>query len=273
MDTVYTVTTTNGTTVNESAASYTKTGTATTRTVPDSNDAGNVLRYNTATTALTLTLDQPVTLGSLKTTNTGVFTLNSGTLTLDGTGMSATNNGFSNAGVASLLNSNTTASGLTVNSAISFGATALDIGTTGSGGSVLIGGSITATAAQNLNFRINSQSAATGVTVTGGIGTSGSAIAISNLGTNANAGAVLLSGILGTSVSGVTQNSAASTLVLTGANTFSGGTTLTQGTLQAQNNGATNVLQGLGTGTVTLNGGLLNLRASGCRGFFHDHHR
>jgi fibronectin-binding autotransporter adhesin len=205
-----------------------------------------VLQYSTATTALALTLDQALTLGGIRTTNTGVFTIaaGAGTLTLDGTGLTAANQSFADAGVAYLANTSTVAGGLTVNSAISFGNTALDIGTTSSG-TTLIGGVITATANQSLNFRANGTGA---ITDSAAIGTTGSTIAISNLGTST--GLTTLSGALGVSVSSVTQNSATSALTLSGANgSFTGPVNLSAGTLNIGSATA------LGSGTLTISAG------------------
>ena len=248
-NTVYTVTNTG--TANESTATYTQTGPASGHTVPNNTDAGNVLQYSTAATPLTLTLDQAVTLGGLRTTGTGVFTLTGGTLTLDGTGLSAANQSFGNAGVVYLANNSTAAGGLTVNSAISFGATALDIGTTSSG-STLIGGAITTTSAQALNFRANGTG---NITDSAAIGTSGSTITISNLGTAA--GVTTLSGALGASVGSVTQNSSTSALTLSGTNTaFTGSVALQTGTLNLNN---ANALGNSGAGgTFTITGGVLS---------------
>ena len=52
-------------------------------------------------------------------------------------------------------------------------------------------------------------------------------------------------------------------MTLSGTNLYAGGTTLTIGTINATNTAATNVLQALGTGLITLNGGTLGLSANG----------
>jgi hypothetical protein len=73
-----------------------------------------------------------------------------------------------------------------------------------------------------------------------------------------------ISGVVGSAVTGITENSSTSTLILSGANTtYAGTTTLTLGTLQGLNSGITNVLQAFGTGQLNLNGGTLQLRANG----------
>jgi autotransporter-associated beta strand protein len=194
---------------------------------PTNSSIGDMAIYTTATTASTTTIDTNVTLGGFRTNNTGVWTLSAGvgTLTLDATGLTSGNQPFGNAGVAFLANTSTAAGGLTVNSNITLANTNLDIGTTGTG-STIIGGNITASTAQSISFRANGTGA---ITDSGNIGASGSNIAISNLGTST--GGVTLSGSLGTSVTSVTQNSSTSALTLSGANSYTGATNVTTGTL------------------------------------------
>src|SRR5205085_9669094 len=73
----------------------------------------------------------------------------------------------------------------------------------------------------------------------------------------------LISAAIGSSVTGVTENSANSSLTLSGANSYTGTTTLTTGVLQGQNTAATNVLTAFGISQLNLNGGTLQLRADG----------
>src|SRR5207248_4662368 len=92
--------------------------------------------------------------------------------------------------------------------------------------------------------------------------------AVNNPGTILNSGsttaATTISGTIGANVTGITENSAGSNLILSGANTaYAGATTLTLGTLTGLNSGTTNVLQAFGTGQINLNGGTLQLRADG----------
>jgi fibronectin-binding autotransporter adhesin len=53
------------------------------------------------------------------------------------------------------------------------------------------------------------------------------------------------------------------TQILSGVNTYSGATTLTNGILRGVNTGTTDLLNAFGTGTLNLNGGTLQLRANG----------
>ena len=127
--------------------------------------------------------------------------------------------------------------------------------------------------------------AATAMTVSGAISgtgnlaiqnTSSGAFTLSNASINntglitnsgSGAGTTTISGVVGSAVTGITQNSATSLLSVTGANTaYAGTTTLTTGTLRGTNTAATNVLQAFGTGGITLNGGTLQLKANGTGG-------
>lgn len=251
-NTIYTLTSGAG---NYSTAVFTPAGTP---------GVGDLIQYSTTSTPITLSLNVDVALGGIRTNgNTGTFTIGAGggILTVDGTGLLSGNQPYGNAGVAFL---GTTSSGgvLVVNAPVSLANTDLDVGnTTGVNTSVTINGAITATTNQNLNLRGNGSG---GVTLAGPVGASGANLAIYNLGTSS--AAAVLSGSLGPKVTGVYQNSATSSLTLSGANTFSGPTELNAGTLTASNSAATNVLQAFGTGTVALNAGTLNLRAQGSGG-------
>lgn len=78
---------------------------------------------------------------------------------------------------------------------------------------------------------------------------------ITNNGTGA--GSVFIASAIGSTVSSLTQNSATSTLILSGANTFTGTTTISQGTLQLGNGSTTGSLSASGTivdnGTLAFN--------------------
>jgi autotransporter-associated beta strand protein len=104
-------------------------------------------------------------------------------------------------------------------------------------------GNITSTTTGNLTFNANSTGAFTV-----------SAASINHAGTITNSGtstgATTISGAIGSNVTGLTQNSATSKLILTAANSsFIGDTSLTSGTLQLQN---TNSLQ---SSVLNMNGG------------------
>lgn len=88
----------------------------------------------------------------------------------------------------------------------------------------------------------NDSSTAAGITVsTSTVNHSGTVI-----NSGAGTGTTLVSAVIGSAVTGVIQDSATSALVLSGANTFSGGLEIRKGTVQAGNATA------LGTGVVTL---------------------
>lgn len=223
------------------------------------------MTYNTANGTLaldTLTLDANIITGGIRKTNTGALTIaasGANALTLDGTGISSGNNGFGNANTATISNSNTGA--LIVNPNLIL-ATNTDVGVS-STGNLTLGGNITASAASNLNFRTNNTGT---ISATGSIGASGSNIAISNLGTSS--GAVNLSGVIGSSVNSITQNSSFGGLtILAAANNSNTGTlTVNSATLTASSSLFAASQTPLGTAAVTLNGGTLSLLTGGATG-------
>ncbi|MEI6676626.1 MAG: autotransporter-associated beta strand repeat-containing protein, partial [Verrucomicrobiota bacterium] len=108
---------------------------------------------------------------------------------------------------------------------------------------------------QNLTYNLNSN-------IQLGTATSASVLTLQGAGNGSfNIGGIISELKAGGGSSVV--KSGASTVTLSGSNTYSGGTTLSAGTLTAQDLGSNNFLNALGTGTVTLNGGTLNLRANG----------
>ena len=123
-------------------------------------------------------------------------------------------------------------------------------GTAGGGGAQA--DAITFTGGTNF---LTLSSGATAGTLTGGIGISGSLTIDPGA---ANGGSATLASIIHDAANGpgsITVNTAR-TLTLTGANTYSGGTTISgSGTIVANNAGATNI--SLGSGAVTLNNGTL----------------
>jgi fibronectin-binding autotransporter adhesin len=117
---------------------------------------------------------------------------------------------------------------------------------------------------------INSQSGTTGLfTVSGGVGGAGNLIldndssiasgitlsttSVNNTGSIINqgtgSGSTLIGAVIGTNVTGVTENSATSGLTLSGANTYSGATTINAGTLAL-----TGAAGAINSSSVTING-------------------
>jgi len=86
--------------------------------------------------------------------------------------------------------------------------------------------------------------------------------------TSASTGASTISGPIGSAVLGVTQNSATSKLILSGANTYTSATTITQGTLQLGNAGATGSLSS--SSAITNNGTLAFNRTDTYGGTFSN---
>jgi autotransporter-associated beta strand protein len=211
----------------------------------------------------------------------GAVTLNSHNLTLlaSGTGATTLTGGTNGTGNLNLVNSGTT-------STITLSTTQLNnTGSIASSGAST--GLITLSAPIGSNVTDISHGSAGGLTLsgatianTGNITFSGtaagvvtfSAASINNAGiiTNSGAttGATTISGVLGSAVTGLTQNSASSAMTITSANpAFTGGVTVTAGTLNAIPTTATNSFTTLGTGLITLNGGTLSLKDNGTASF------
>jgi fibronectin-binding autotransporter adhesin len=118
----------------------------------------------------------------------------------------------------------------------------------------------------NFNLTLNANSSGNFSLITNSINNGGT---ITNSGSST--GTTTIGAVIGSSVTGVTENSATSLLTLQGANTMLSGavTTLTLGTLQIEDSttgaaGNINVTKdGFGSGSIALNGGQLNLRANG----------
>ncbi|MEO8616469.1 MAG: autotransporter-associated beta strand repeat-containing protein [Luteolibacter sp.] len=174
----------------------------------------------------TVTLSGTVIANSLtQTTNTTATTISGGTLlTINSGGLSNTGN-----------------QAFTINSAISLGASQNWFANTNT---LVVGGTVTV-----------DNAVATSTTTTLGF-------------TGANTTGSTLSGIVSNNAADATKilainQSGTGLTTLSGLNTYSGGTTVSAGTLVASNAAATNQFLALGTGTVTLNGGILGLRANG----------
>lgn len=193
-----------------------------------------------------ITLSTAVTLGALKAThNFGIAHSGGVAFTMDGTGISADNNGFGNENVASFLNGGA-GTILNVRPNIILNSD-IDIGFVGASGNVSMAigvatvnnSSITngGNTDRNINFRLNSSGG--NVTVSATIGANGSLsgggtgtglLHVRNIGTNGT-GTVIISGNLTTGVGSVIQNSANSKMALSGTNSFDGTYTITSGAL------------------------------------------
>lgn len=138
----------------------------------------------------------------------------------------------------------------------------LTITTTGTTGSTTLSGGIAGTG----NLVLNNPSTGGAIALTTTL--------VNNTGSITNNGSATgfttISSVIGNQVSAITQNntSLTSSLIIQGANTaYAGTTTVNSGRLDAQNTGTTNVIQALGTGSVVLNGGVLDLRANASGSF------
>ena len=170
----------------------------------------------------TSTMDTANTLGTIKigdTDNTHIWTLSGvGILTLDGNGSAAS------------INQVSTSKGDTIS--ITTVKLNSDLGLTNSSANAL-----------TISSGITSNTSGTKTITNSGTGTGG----------------VALNGIIGngSGTVAVTQNSATSALTLGGANTFTGGVTISSGSV------ILNSVAGAGTGTITVNGGTLSAQTGG----------
>ena len=251
--------------------------------VPDATSAGDVATFaGVATTTLDVT---GVVIGQIvKSTAVNSWVINRGagtSITFNNTGGVVTPTPYGDS--AAFLG--TTGNGaLTFNPDIVIANTDLEIGSVANG-SITIGvsgtGAITSTSNQGLIFKVGGSANAI---VNSTIGATGSSIAISNassvVGVNGGVvlagaiggatgtgapvtisntslgnGAVSISGPLNASVSAVTQNSATTTMTLSGSNSnYAGITTLSAGTLKLSSSTAL----GGNSGTLVINGGTLD---------------
>jgi len=218
----------------------------------------------------TVTLDMNATVGQLNnggSSGGNHFTVSGTgfTITMDGTGIGT--NKFGDTNVAALYHGSSI-SALIVQPSIVLSNTDLDIGTTygttGAGASNVVGvlgvttlnnyGSTGNPAAVHNIFikGAGAKSTINTVVINSSIGTAGAGIVISNTLASGN---VLLVGTLGPNVVNLYQNTAGSTLLLSGTNnSYAGGTTITAGTLQLN---ATNAIPGgAAAGNVIINGTL-----------------
>lgn len=193
------------------------------------SEAGDVVNFTTAqvNNSGTITFNNASVNGGTAGTGNGTNTITGGVgSNVTAITTSAVNNPLTistntlnvNSGGTTLTNANTTAGAFTV-----------------SGG---IGGT------GNLILKNNSAIASGIIVQSAGVNNTG---LVTNQGTGS--GSVLISSVIGSNVTGVTQNSSNSLLTLSNANTFSGVTTVTSGTLNLSNQNA------IQNSTLTMNGG------------------
>lgn len=269
--TTYTLPGSNGGTWTAPTTAWTRAGGDAPGATP--NRAGDVATGTTAGTVTTTLLDSAVTIGVLKEGFGSSWTINaSGAIafTFDGTGLVGSDNGFGNAGVASIVNSSG-GSNFTLRPNIVMTNTDLDIGYTssaGGNGQINIGTLNTNTitnadgVARTITLRSNSGTSGNGaITINSSIGATGGAINLSNQSsgngaltiagavggaigmgaaitisnTAAGSGTLTLSGTIGASVSSITQNGAAARMVFSGTSNYTGNYTVSSGILQFTN--------------------------------------
>ncbi|MFT4175558.1 MAG: hypothetical protein QM627_02795, partial [Luteolibacter sp.] len=217
--------------------------------------AGDTFRFG-GTTASTVDLDTNIIVGGIANpgaANRTITATTGNTITMDGAGLSATNQVFGNAGVAYIANNNGNGSqGSSRNLNIGSSTASvtinmlsdLNIGiTSGTAHSMNTFGVIvnTSGSAKTLTL-LNNLSSGSGerfVAINSSVGVTGSAIDIVNAGTGSR-GAQLL-GTLGSNVTSITQNSATSRLIISGDNSTG---------------------FAAGTGTLTINDGLVTIGAT-----------
>ena len=194
---------------------------------------GNVSMLSSQAGVITLSTGAINHIGILSTdgvntvTPTGVTTVSSAV----GANVTQINHGQTFTGAA------TSATPLTVSGAVTVGASNKVFNSTATSLFTLSGG---VTGTGNITFNANNTS-----------GITASTTALNNIGTITNSGTgtgtTTISAVIGTNVTGVTQNSSTSSLALSGANAFSGGVTINSGTVVTSVSAAA-----LGTGTVLL---------------------
>ena len=231
--------------------------------------AGDIVQFSKASSA-TITLNVNATVGQLRSHNpvsggqTEVIGRSTGVLTMDNSGGTTNDFGTTNAAIAETGNVNA-APGLAVDSDIVIANTDLDIGS--KGGALRIGSSannsaITAlSGARTLNIRWEGGNSNRLITINASIGNSGSGtIAINHVGSGATSATTTttLAGTLGSQVTTVTQDTANAILLLSGNNSYAGGTTIKAGTLDIGTNATAAGVGGIfignssGSSTATL---------------------
>jgi fibronectin-binding autotransporter adhesin len=130
-------------------------------------------------------------------------------------------------------------------------------------GTLTLGGGITAAGNATVGGTLTLGAPQSWSNTTGLLTVTGTVDNGANLLTVDGAGNTTVSAILGSGAGGLTKDGAG-TLTLSGSNTYGGTTTLTSGTLQGLVVGTSlTPTSPLGTGSLSLNGGTLQLRASG----------
>ncbi len=215
----------------------------------------------TAGVTVTTTLDSARTIRNVAKNATTVgnwFVANAGfALTLNSNNATLSSNIF---------NSHNGATTVTVDTNLVLTSNLVLTGDGNNGAQVIVGataGGRNITGAGNITFNNSNTFGAGAMTVNSNINTTGGIFNTASAGSFLSA----INGIIGNTVTGVTQNGSR-TLTLAGQNLYSGGTTLSAGTLVAQDGltatpGSNNFIKALGTGAVNVSGGTLNLRANG----------
>jgi len=219
-----------------------------------------------APAASTLTLSGGITgTGNLalSTTGAGTVTLsgasavnNTGTISNTGTGNGLTTISAAVGSNVTSITENSATSALTVSGALTVNGAGTTLTNSNAGGAALL--SVTGAVSGTGNLVLNNNSTiANGVTLSGA-GTLNNTGTVTNSGTGT--GNSTISKVIGTNVTGVVQNSATSQLTLSGANTYSGGTTIKAGTVSgtvaaAFGTGAITLGDSSGSANTTLNGG------------------
>ena len=189
--------------------------------------------------------------GSPMTLSTGALN-HAGTITNSGTSVSGVTISAPIGAAVTAITQSSATSTMTLNGQITVNATATTI-TNGSALALPVNGGATGTG----NLILNANSTGSMTLATGGVNFAGT---ITNSGTGS--GAVAISSVIGSNVTGVAQNSTTSIFTLSGANTFTSGVTIVSGgILVAGGAGVAGVSGPLGTGTTTVGSGA-ELRAT-----------
>ncbi|OYU95156.1 MAG: hypothetical protein CFE21_12680 [Bacteroidetes bacterium B1(2017)] len=169
-------------------------------------------------------------------TYTGVTTINGGTLSASTIVVSASASNLGNASSAVALSGG-------------------NLSYTGSTAAFTRGLTVSAAGGTLTNTSANVLTVSTGTIVT----TTGGALTL----TNTSTGGTTLSSAISGGGSVIVNNTSTGITILSSANTYSGGTTLTAGTLNINNAGSSGTSSSIGTGAFTLNGGTIDNSTGG----------